>query len=651
MDDVLGFIHWKVKGSIQEEIDNLVGKGALGALGAGALGALGVVALGVVALGVGALNVGALGVGALGVGALGVGALAAAAAAAANQLAIQVFHRNRISVSTDWAANDADPLSDGKQCELNADIPGSPGSELLDIWCVGWEMNLLMSEAPARLKLLFVPPFPLACAYGDAPAARALLAGKSADAISLLVNSHYGVLRMTPLHFCAAGTRHRGTPYFPAAFASTADHLAVAEMLLAAGARLEARDVAGFTPLAQATTAFATRESLVLTDRLLKAGANVQPVDRFGRTPLVQFGNVTRTPKLKADNGASAVVMLLLEAGADAGFTAETASKLTDLIAAQKVRARKYLESLGQPVLAARLRALEQAVEFFSVQSHKIPRTFLASMASAMPLDSCRALVGIINDCQARGRVGAGCTLEGRPVRLFGLKTAVLNDLVIPKCGTYDPITGRYAVCIPDAGTADGARVVAILAKNVEAVGRRAAAGTCCGACGAADAARVCGACKRVRYCNADCQRTHWRRVHKAECAAMRAASVEVVLRRPHLRPLGELLLTNPTGTRRVRLWDYSAIARLSGTASVPKLSPIIGNDAGDILVYDGNRDFVALVPSSDPAHAFLLEKVKSAPRSGGTKAYFMAMFRPASGDRQVEVAIDTTPLEPQAWT
>lgn len=568
-----------------------------------------------------------------------------------DHVAIRAFHRRRLSIATDWAENDADPLSDGDQRALNADIPGSPGEELLSVWCVGWEINLLMSEAPERLKLALVPPFPLACAHGDAPAARALLAGKPASAVSLLVNSHYGVLRMTPLHFCAAGARHRGTPFFPAAAASTADHLAVAEILLAAGARLEARDVAGFTPLAQATTAFASRESLVVADRLLKAGANVQPVDRLGRTPLVQFGNSSLTPKLKAENGAAAAVMLLLEAGADAGFSAETAPRRADFIAAFKLLAREYLESLGQPVSAARLRALEQAVEQFSSKALKIPQTFLASMSAGSSIESCRALVGIINDCQARGRVGARHTLEGEPVRLFGLKTAALNDLVIPACGAYDPIAGRYAVRVPDAGAAGGTRVVAILAKNVEAVGRRAAAGICCGACGAADATAVCGACKRVRYCNADCQRAHWRGSHKAACKAMRGESVEVILRRPRLRPFGEISLTNPAGTRRVLLWDDTVLARLSGEASVLKVSPRIDDDAADILVYDEKREFAALVPFSDPAHAVLLANVKIAPRSGGTKAYFAATFRPASGDGQVEVVIDIRPLEPQTWT
>lgn len=569
-----------------------------------------------------------------------------------NQLAIRALHRRRLSIATDWVANDADPLGDGDQSALNADVPGSPGELLLNIWCIGWEINLLMSEAPILLKSMLMPAFPLACVYGDAPTVRSLLAGTPADEVSFLVNSHYGVLRMTPLHFCAAGARHCGTPFFPVAVVSTANHLAVSEMLLDAGAQLEARDVAGFTPLAQATSGFATRESLVVADRLLKAGANVQPVDRFGRTPLVQFGNANVPPKLKAENGASAVVMLLLEAGADAGFSAETAPRLADLIAAYKPLVRKYFESLGKPVSDARVRALEQAVEQMHSKINKIPRTFLASMSSGSShLEFCRDLLGIINDCQARGRVGAGRTLEGQTVRLFGLKTIALNDLVIPSCGAFDPIRGRYAIRVPDTGTSEGTRVVAILAKNVEAVGRRASAGICCGACGSAGATLICGNCKRIRYCDKKCQRTHWRGSHKDECKELSATGFEIILRQPRVTLPGEILLRNPSGSRLVRFWDESALARLIGSANVLKVSPTLGDDAANILVYDEKRDFVAEVSASDPAHAILLEKVKSAPRCGGTKAYFMAMFRPSSDDNQVEVVINTTPLEQQNWT
>jgi hypothetical protein len=32
---------------------------------------------------------------------------------------------------------------------------------------------------------------------------------------------------------------------------------------------------------------------------------------------------------------------------------------------------------------------------------------------------------------------------------------------------------------------------------------------------------KLCSACKKVSYCNADCQKGHWKRAHKRECATL----------------------------------------------------------------------------------------------------------------------------------
>lgn len=41
-----------------------------------------------------------------------------------------------------------------------------------------------------------------------------------------------------------------------------------------------------------------------------------------------------------------------------------------------------------------------------------------------------------------------------------------------------------------------------------------------CAACGSADAPKRCGACGGPAYCDAECQKAHWRAVHKTACAA-----------------------------------------------------------------------------------------------------------------------------------
>ena len=40
-----------------------------------------------------------------------------------------------------------------------------------------------------------------------------------------------------------------------------------------------------------------------------------------------------------------------------------------------------------------------------------------------------------------------------------------------------------------------------------------------CGACGR-DGLQLCGRCKKVWYCNAACQKAHWKESHKQECCA-----------------------------------------------------------------------------------------------------------------------------------
>lgn len=50
-----------------------------------------------------------------------------------------------------------------------------------------------------------------------------------------------------------------------------------------------------------------------------------------------------------------------------------------------------------------------------------------------------------------------------------------------------------------------------------------------CGAVRAADAPhfKLCSACKLVSYCGAECQKAHWKRTHKRECATLAGAAAK----------------------------------------------------------------------------------------------------------------------------
>lgn len=577
----------------------------------------------------------------------------------------------RLAVATDWAHNDTNPLSDGDQCILDGTIPNAPGNIVLHVWCDGWEINMLLDDSvPLQVKYDLAPPFIHACVLGDLSAVQAAIRDNR-DSFTL-VNSHYGGLRMTPLMFCAAGARSVGKEFFPVAAASTADHVAVAAALVTAGARLEARDVAGFTALAQATTVFASRASVAVADFLLRQGANVQPVDRCGRTPLVQFGSGAPPDRtLWSVDGVPAAALLLLEAGADAGFSAEKNSPREQLCAALEKIAPKYLSAQGIPVNESNLRNLmAHSYRPPAILPSVMQRVALAARVS--PENA--ALLRAINDCQVRGRVGAGRTLEGQAVRIFGLKQADLNGTIVSVCGVFDPVSGRYEVCVPrDDGIAR--RLVRIQAKNIEAANRkdsvfftREPACITCTACSVQlSEAKTCSRCHRARYCSEACQRIHWKSGHKAECTAAHKESNAITLQQPRAGAIGEdQVLYNSNGSFRVRFWDAPALARMLDHVRIIKISAVLGEAAAAtaLTAYDEAREFAARISVSDPAHALLLAQIKSA-GCGGLKAYFSATFRRTAspGDVPLDsstvgssphfpfaVTINLKPLEHQHW-
>ena len=95
---------------------------------------------------------------------------------------------------------------------------------------------------------------------------------------------------------------------------------------------------------------------------------------------------------------------------------------------------------------------------------------------------------------------------------------------------------------IPGAGT-DGLRIIVDMpegaaqkslkrAKKLEAESARAAArlNTPCTGCGAspgegAPAFKRCAACQAVAYCTRECQKAHWKKAHKRECATLAGAA------------------------------------------------------------------------------------------------------------------------------
>jgi hypothetical protein len=214
---------------------------------------------------------------------------------------------------------------------------------------------------------------------------------------------------------------------------------------------------------------------------LLKTGrADVNTHSRAGKTPIEEaiMQNTVHT------------AALLLEAGADPSRWYAMDMELTDLPSNMRAHV--------QAMLARDPSALES------------PATKLAAQAHS-------GIHKMIAHCKARGRVGAGATLEGKAVRVIGNEGMAkpLHGMVLETCGPFDPYTSTYTLTPPGG---PGGRTVKVPSHCL--VAAAATKSSCCASC-KSPAKFACSACKLAKYCSADCQKAHWSR-HKVECRAAR---------------------------------------------------------------------------------------------------------------------------------
>ena len=132
----------------------------------------------------------------------------------------------------------------------------------------------------------------------------------------------------------------------------------------------------------------------------------------------------------------------------------------------------------------------------------------------------------------ARGRGGAGRTLEGARVALFGLGKAEMNSRE-GLAGAFDPYDGRYTITLYESSDASGSgdggessstptgATVRVKAENVmeaqrwrteQKKKRMGPEAEVCDVCGASPAT-LCSGCQRARYCG--CVADHYDNHHE----------------------------------------------------------------------------------------------------------------------------------------
>lgn len=181
--------------------------------------------------------------------------------------------------------NASDLYGDGDQSPVKADFPTDPGQRLRDMWSNSGDFYTIVQTTGS--------PFMKACFMGEAQNVK-----KYIDAVIVieergdegartrLLELRESTLRFSPLMSCICGAKNKNFPSFSARL-KNAQHYLVAEYLCAAGARVDAKDVAGYTCCHQATSLSGCIDSVAIF-RLLahKYGADPRLRNRFDATPL-----------------------------------------------------------------------------------------------------------------------------------------------------------------------------------------------------------------------------------------------------------------------------------------------------------------------------------------------------------------------------
>ena len=597
-----------------------------------------------------------------------------------------------LASTCDLELNARDVYGDGDQSPLEDSLDASNprnAQRLRDVWCTGGDLNQLL--ATGRVTAFF-----RYCFAGDARLVGDFIAAARADpdpdALRNLLERRESQMHVSPLFAVVAGARMR--VIFDD---QVVDHVECARLLVSAGANVNARDVAGYTPIAMCTNGVkandddgddSLREALKIAILLGEAGADARLANRFAEPPLIACVLA----------GVFIPWMtILLEFGAD---------PKQESTGNGNVSAYGMVFGSGpMPMKTARALLSADVYKEGGVVGRDV-RVHGLTSASAKALNGKVGTVRRLDPVTGKYEV----SLHGEEDRIISiapwkLKLAEemfgcvvrLKDLTGRSelngrrgiCGTYLRHRGRYEIAVQATNDAP-AEKISVKPCNIERLERLSKIGNCAG-CGVAassdekkpkgskkkgerakesakDDARVklryCGRCYTVVYCGDECVKANWN-LHKEECAARCANQARINLQRiKESTPRGMSFSTVNMQTHQIdALNEFGEIVASKNESftvkvQIPLVPPGMGrtlqNGMG-AMVYDEKRRLQFHIPANPPFEKEYQQAVEHVESKGltamgsakGVKAYFPARLI----DSGKTILIDFhEALTPPAW-
>ncbi len=514
-----------------------------------------------------------------------------------------------VAAACDVELNKSDDCGDGDQSLLHHRGPQDATAQALkNVWGAGGDF--LAALAQDRLSVCMK-----AAALGETKTVEEEIAkakAKGAEAMFKLLERRETLVRFTPLDGAIMGAIQWGTKH-------GGQHAKVAQLLLAANARPNAKDVCGFTPLARCVTCTANDVTLEIGMLLIEHGADGNEKNRFGHMPLLDVVNSNR-----AD-----CAMLLCEGGADPMIASHFTPSLVPFnnrlleTASWMEISEIFGHAIGRKSVTGSWHLSGQHVTLHGLSRHD--------------LNGKQGVCGRLEPAKMRYAV----TLEGeddamliRPRNLRVKKTSLQGERVVLKklsnaamngrqgvAGAFHEARGRWAVIL-DGETES----IAVKPENLEVV----AASCTCAYCGVtAPKMSKCSKCFKTTFCSPACREAGFS-AHKALCLKFRDGQVTV---NPHTcgPPMLDnsntkcVFFTNPNSRQMGETDDKQ---RTRYTTTVVKVqTPAQRSD--DLLVYNEKRDINFFIsPLKCDKHGAIFQSVSDHGVSG-RKAYFPARVSP----------------------